>query len=66
MNDERAEKIRDKANATTGALLMFINLIIAVISLILRENTSAILLITVTATSPIVMFFINKYYEKKY
>ncbi|ACG62452.1 hypothetical protein Sez_1100 [Streptococcus equi subsp. zooepidemicus MGCS10565] len=66
ITDERAEKIRDKVNATMCAVLMFMNSIIALVSLTLRETISAILLVTVTAISPLLMILLNRYFEKKY
>lgn len=66
VTDERAEKIRDKVNATMCAALMFMNLIIAVVSLIVKENISAILLVAITAISPLLMALFNRYFEKKY
>ncbi|HEL0027297.1 DUF2178 domain-containing protein [Streptococcus equi] len=63
VTDERAEKIRDKVNATMCAVLMFMNSIIA---LTLRETISAILLVTVTAISPLLIILLNRYFEKKY
>ncbi|HEL0598135.1 TPA: DUF2178 domain-containing protein [Streptococcus equi subsp. zooepidemicus] len=66
ITDERAEKIRDKVNATMCAVLMFMNSIIALVSLTLRETISAILLVTVTAISPLLIILLNRYFEKKY
>ncbi|KIS18318.1 Uncharacterised protein [Streptococcus equi subsp. zooepidemicus] len=48
------------------AVLMFMNSIIALVSLTLRETISAILLVTVTAISPLLMILLNRYFEKKY
>lgn len=66
IKDERKELIRDKVNAAMSPVFMFMNSLIAVISFINGENIAAVLLLSVTAISPIAMHFINNHYEKKY
>ena len=66
MNDERNEKIRDKVNATMASVLMLLIGIIAVICIEVQAYLPAALLAISLACSPILMIFINKYYENKY
>lgn len=66
LNDERTEKIRDKSNSSMGQILLFINLCIAIISLIINENISAILIFIVIFISPVVLHLLNNHYERKY
>lgn len=66
MNDERNEKIRDKVNATMASVLMLLIGIIAVICIEVEAYLPATLLTISLACSPILMFFISKYYENKY
>lgn len=66
MNDERNEKIKDKVNATMAFILMHLMGIIAIIAFITKAYLPAALLAISVAFSPLIMFFINKYYEKKY
>ena len=66
MNDERNEKIRDKVNATMASVLMLLIGIIAVICIEVEAYLPATLLTISLACSPVLMFFISKYYENKY
>lgn len=66
VNDERNEKIRDKVNATMASVLMLLIGIIAVICISVEAYLPAALLAVSVGCSPIIMFFINKYYEQKY
>lgn len=66
VNDERNEKIRDKVNATMASVLMLIIGIIAVICIEVEAYLPATLLTISLACSPVLMFFISKYYENKY
>ena len=66
VNDERNEKIRDKVNATMASVLMLIIGIIAVICIEVEAYLPATLLTILLACSPVLMFFISKYYENKY
>lgn len=66
MNDERNEKIKDKVNATMAFILMHLMGIIAIIAFITKAYLPDALLAISVAFSPLIMFFINKYYEKKY
>ena len=66
MNDERNEKIRDKVNATMTSVLMLLIGIIAVICIEVEAYLPATLLTISLACSPVLMFFISKYYENKY
>ena len=66
MNDERNEKIRDKVNATMASVLMLIIGIIAVVCIAVQAYLPATLLTISLACSPVLMFFISKYYENKY
>ena len=66
VNDERNEKIKDKVNATIAFILMHLMGIIAIIAFITKAYLPAALLAISIAFSPLIMFFINKYYEKKY
>lgn len=66
INDERNEKIRDKVNAMMASILMFLMGIIAVICISVKAYLPAVLLGISVGFSPIIMFFISRYYEKKY
>lgn len=66
VNDERNEKIKDKVNATMAFILMHLMGIIAIIAFITKAYLLAALLAISIAFSPLIMFFVNKYYEKKY
>ena len=66
MNDERNEKIRDKVNATMASVLMLLIGIIAVVCIAVQAYLPAALLAISLGCSPILMIFINKYYENKY
>lgn len=66
MNDERNEKIRDKVNATMSSILMLLMGIIAVICITVGAYLPAALLTVSVGCSPVIMLFINKYYEQKY
>ena len=66
VNDERNEKIRDKVNATMTSVLMLLMGIIAVVCIAVQAYLPATLLAISLACSPILMIFINKYYENKY
>lgn len=65
VNDERNEKIRDKVNATMASILMILMAIVAVVSISVKAYLPAALLAISVACSPLIMFFINAYYEKK-
>lgn len=66
VNDERNEKIRDKVNAMMASILLLIIGIVAVICISIKAYLPAVLLIISIVCSPVIMFFITKYYEKKY
>ena len=66
VNDERNEKIRDKVNAMMASILLLIIGIVAVICISIKAYLPAILLIISIVCFPVIMFFITKYYEKKY
>lgn len=66
VNDERNEKIRDKVNATMASVLMLLMGIIAVVCIAVQAYLPATLLAISLGCSPILMIFINKYYENKY
>ena len=66
VNDERSEKIRDKVNAMMASILLLIIGIVAVICISIKAYLPAVLLIISIVFSPFIMFFITKYYEKKY
>ena len=66
VNDERNEKIRDKVNATMASVLMLLMGIIAVVCIAVQAYLPATLLTISLACSPVLMFFISKYYENKY
>ena len=66
VNDERNEKIRDKVNATMASVLMLLMGIIAVVCIAVQAYLPAALLAISLGCSPILMIFINKYYENKY
>ena len=66
VNDERNEKIRDKVNATMSSILMLLMGIIAVVCIAVGAYIPAALLAVSVGCSPIIMLFINKYYEQKY
>ena len=66
VNDERNEKIRDKVNATMSSVLMLLMGIIAVVCIAVQAYLPAALLAISLGCYPILMIFINKYYENKY
>ena len=66
VNDERNEKIRDKVNATMASVLMLLMGMIAVVCIAVQAYLPATLLTISLACSPVIMLFINKYYERKY
>lgn len=66
VNDERNEKIRDKVNATMAYVLMLLMGIIAMVCVAEKAYLPAGLLAVSVGCSPIIMFFINLYYEKRY
>lgn len=67
VNDERNEKIKDKVNSTMSAILMAMMGVIAIISIATRNYIPpGILLFVCILISPIIMHFINSYYEKLY
>ena len=66
VNDERNEIIRDKVNATMSSILMLLMGIIAVVCIAVGAYIPAALLAVSVGCSPIIMLFINKYYEQKY
>lgn len=66
MNDERNEKIRDKVNATIASVLMLLMVIIALVCVCVKAYLPAVLLALSVGGSPLIMFFIYRYYEKKY
>lgn len=63
--DERLEKIRDKVNSTMTGIFMFSNILIGIVALILKENVSSILIFGLVFISPIIMYFISRFYENK-
>lgn len=66
VNDERNEKIRDKVNATMASILMLLMGIIALVCVAVKVYLPAGLLAFSVGGSPLIMFFIHRYYEKKY
>ena len=66
VNDERNEKIRDKVNATMASILMLLMGMIAVVCISVKAYLPAALLAVSVGCSPLIMFFINRYYEKEY
>ena len=66
VNDERNEKIRDKVNATMTPILMLLMGIIAVVCFEVEAYLPGVLLAVSVGLSPVIMLFINKYYEQKY
>ena len=62
VNDERNEKIRDKVNAMMASILLLIIGIVAVICISIKAYLPAVLLIISIVCSPVIMFFITKYY----
>lgn len=66
VNDERNEKIRDKVNATMLGILMVLMGLIAVVSISIKAYLPAILLGLSVFISPLIMFFISRYYESRY
>lgn len=66
VNDERNEIIRDKTNSALAYVLMILMGIISVICISVRAYLPAVLSAASVVFSPIIMFFINSYYEKKY
>ena len=66
VNDERNEKIRDKVNATMSSILILLMGIISVVCIAVEAYIPAALLAVSVGCSPLIMFFIIKYYEQKY
>lgn len=64
--DERMEKIRDKVNGTMSSVLMILMGIIAVVSISVKAYIPAALLAISLFSTPLIMFFINRYYENRY
>ena len=60
------KKIRDKVNATMSSILMLLMGIIEVVCIAVGAYIPAALLAVSVGCSPIIMLFINKYYEQKY
>lgn len=66
VNDERNEKIRDKVNAAMTPILMLIMGLVSVICFSIKEYLPAIILALGVFSYPIISFFVNRHYEKKY
>ncbi len=66
VRDERNEKIRDKVNASMASILMLLMGMIAVVCILVKAYLPAALLAISVGCSPVIMFFITRYYEKKY
>lgn len=66
VNDERNIKIRDKVNAKMSYVLMILIGLVAVICLSIKAYLPAGILATFILFYPMITFFINGYYEKKY
>lgn len=66
VSDERNVKIRDKVNATMSYILLILISLVAVICLSIKAYLPAGLLAIFILFYPIITFFINGYYEKKY
>lgn len=66
VNDERNEKIRDKVNAAMTPILMLIMGLVAVICFSIKEYLPATILTIGVCSYPIISFFVNRHYEKKY
>lgn len=66
VNDERNVKIKDKVNATMSCVLMILIGLVAVICLAVKAYLPAGILEIFILFYPMITFFINGYYEKKY
>lgn len=66
VQDERNEKIRDKVNARMTLILMVLMGVVAVICLSMKAYLPAGLLVIAVVAYPLLSFFINQYYEKRY
>lgn len=66
VQDERNEKIRDKVNARMTSILMILMGVVAVICLSMKAYLPAGLLVLAVVAYPLLSFFINQYYEKRY
>lgn len=66
VQDERNEKIRDKVNARMTSILMVLMGVVAVICLSMKAYLPAGLLVLAVVAYPLLSFFINQYYEKRY
>lgn len=66
VNDERNEKIRDKTKSAFADILMHLMGIISVICISIKAYLPAVLSGASVVFSPLIMFFIYRYYEKKY
>lgn len=66
VNDERNQKIKNKVNATMTPILLIIMGIVTAICLSLKDYLPAGLLLIGIISYPIISFFINGVYEKRY
>lgn len=65
-NDERLEKIKDKVNAMMCGVLMILMGVISIVCISMEYYIPAMLLGISIIISPLIMYFFNSYYEKKY
>lgn len=66
LKDERSIFIKDKTMAAMGKVFLFVNILIAIIALIYEENIAGILLLTVSITSPMALYLLEKHYQSIY
>lgn len=66
VNDERNVKIKDKVNATMSYILMILIGLVAVICISIKAYLPGGILEIFILFYPMITFFINGYYEKKY
>ncbi|EGC84504.1 hypothetical protein [Anaerococcus hydrogenalis] len=66
VNDERNVKIKDKVNATMSYILLILIGLVALICLAVKAYLPAGILAIFIMFYPMITFFINGYYEKKY
>ncbi|MBS5989384.1 MAG: DUF2178 domain-containing protein [Anaerococcus hydrogenalis] len=66
VNDERNVKIKDKVNATMSYILIILIGLVAVICLAVKAYLPGGILAIFILFYPMITFFINGYYEKKY
>ncbi|WP_262359376.1 hypothetical protein [Anaerococcus hydrogenalis] len=66
INDERNVKIMDKVNAAMSYILMILIGLVAVICLLIKAYLPGGILAIFILFYPMITFFINGYYEKKY